>query len=229
MLHYLEQELRNRKTNDFRASIENVSRRGVLGGLLTTTGLVLAIDFSPAAAREVVKPYPTGGDGMPNKTVNDPKVFIAIGKDDMVTIMSHRAEMGTGVATSLPMVVADELEADWSKVKIVATDGDEPKYGNQDTDGSRSMRHFIQAMRQCGAAMRSMLEVGSGRQVGRRCCALQRQEPQGRSHRQGRQRTGQILHLRRTCRSGDGATCSGHRHPSPQVSRRIQLHGQGRN
>ncbi len=128
MLHYLEQELRNQRGNALRATIENVSRRGVLGGLLTTTGLVLAIDFSPASAREVVKPYPTGGDGMPNKTVNNPKVFIAIDKDGTVTIMSHRAEMGTGISTSLPMVVADEMEADWSKVKIVTTDGDEPKY-----------------------------------------------------------------------------------------------------
>ncbi len=166
MLHYLEQELRNQRGNAFRATIENVSRRGVLGGLLTTTGLVLAIEFSPASAREVVKPYPTGGDGMPNKTVNNPKVFIAIDKDGTVTIMSHRAEMGTGISTSLPMVVADEMEADWSKVKIVTTDGDEPKYGNQDTDGSRSMRHFIQAMRQCGAAMRQMLESAAAAKWG---------------------------------------------------------------
>jgi isoquinoline 1-oxidoreductase subunit beta len=166
MLHYLEQELRNRAGNAFRATIENVSRRGVLGGLLTTTGLVLAIEFSPATAREVMKPYGTGGDGMPNKTVNNPKIFISIGKDDVVTIMSHRAEMGTGISTSLPMVVADEMEADWSKVKIVQTDGDEPKYGNQDTDGSRSMRHFIQAMRQCGAAMRQMLETAAAAKWG---------------------------------------------------------------
>ena len=166
MLHYLEQELRNQRGNAIRATIENVSRRGVLGGLLTTTGLVLAIDFSPASAREAVKPYPTGGDGMPNKTVNNPKVFIAIDKDGTVTIMSHRAEMGTGISTSLPMVVADEMEADWSKVKIVTTDGDEPKFGNQDTDGSRSMRHFIQAMRQCGAAMRQMLESAAAAKWG---------------------------------------------------------------
>ena len=166
MLHYIEQELRGQRDKNLRVSIENVSRRGVLGGLLTTTGLILAIDFSPATAREVVKPYTTGGDGMPNKTVNNPKVFIAIDKDGTVTIMSHRAEMGTGVSTSLPMVVADEMEADWSQVKIVATDGDEPKYGNQDTDGSRSMRHFIQAMRQCGASMRQMLESAAAAKWG---------------------------------------------------------------
>ncbi|MEQ1719383.1 MAG: molybdopterin cofactor-binding domain-containing protein [Hyphomicrobium sp.] len=158
MLHYLEQAAQAARGETFKAVIENVSRRGVLGGLLTTTGLVLAINVNPAGAREAMKPYPTGGDGMPNKTVNDPRIFIAIDPDGNVTIASHRAEMGTGITTSLPMVVADEMEADWSRVKIVPTPGDEPKYGNQDTDGSRSMRHFIQPMRQCGAAMRTMLE-----------------------------------------------------------------------
>ncbi len=158
MLHYLEQAAEQAETPLLNAVIENVSRRTILGGLLTTTGLVLAISISPATAREALKPYGTGGDGMPNKTVNNPKIFIAIDKDGNVTIMSHRAEMGTGISTSLPMVVADEMEADWARVKIVATPGDEPRYGNQDTDGSRSMRHFIQPMRQCGAAMRTMLE-----------------------------------------------------------------------
>ncbi len=75
-----------------------------------------------------------------------------------MTIVTHRSEMGTGSRTSLPMVVADEMEADWAKVKIVQAPGDEKKYGNQDTDGSRSARHFIQPMRYCGAATRQMLE-----------------------------------------------------------------------
>src|SRR5262249_44447623 len=67
----------------------------------------------------------------------------------------------TGAKTSLPMVIADELEADWSRVKVVQSPGDEKKYGNQNTDGSRSMRHFIQPMRECGAAMRQMLEAAA--------------------------------------------------------------------
>ena len=52
------------------------------------------------------------------------------------------------------MIVADELEADWARVRVVQSPGDEKTYGNQDTDGSRSVRHFIQPMRQCGAAAR---------------------------------------------------------------------------
>jgi isoquinoline 1-oxidoreductase beta subunit len=56
------------------------------------------------------------------------------------------------------MVVADELEADWARVRVVEAEGDEAKYGNQDTDGSRSTRHYLMPMRQIGAAARTMLE-----------------------------------------------------------------------
>ena len=166
MLKYLEQELQSKRTPQLMAIVENVSRRGVLGGLLTSTGLVLAINVTPTAAREALKPYPTGGDTMPNKTVSDPRIFIAIDADGTVTIASHRAEMGTGITTGLPMVVADEMEAYWSRVRIMQTQADEPKYGNQDTDGSRSMRHFIQPMRQCGASMRQMLEAAAAAKWG---------------------------------------------------------------
>ena len=161
MLHYLEKLDTDTRRGPAAPSfpvIENVSRRGMLGGMLAGAGFVLAFRVQPASAREPLKPYPTGADGMPHKTVADPNVFIAIDKDGAVTIVTHRAEMGTGIRTSLPMVIADEMEADWSRVKIVQAPGDEPKYGNQDTDGSRSTRHFIQPMRQCGAAMRTMLE-----------------------------------------------------------------------
>src|SRR5262249_30181832 len=73
--------------------------------------------------------------------------------------------MGNGAArTGLPMMVADELEADWAKVRVVQSPGDELTYGNQDTDGSRSVRHWIQPMRQCGAAARQMLEQAAAAQ-----------------------------------------------------------------
>ena len=72
--------------------------------------------------------------------------------------------MGNGAArTALPMFVADELDADWAKVRVVQSPGDERTYGNQDTDGSRSVRHWIQPMRHCGAAMRLMLETAAAR------------------------------------------------------------------
>src|SRR5262245_50415432 len=137
--------------------IENVSRRGFLKGMLATGGLVVAAEFVPA--RAALAAYATGADKMPHGVRSDPHLFVSIAPDGVVTIVAIRSEMGTGSRTSLPMIVADELEADWSRVRVVQAPGDEEKYGNQDTDGSRSLRHHIQPMRQCGAAARQMLET----------------------------------------------------------------------
>ena len=143
------------------AIIENVSRRNLLKGIVGTGGLILAAQFLPRSALAdggSVNAYKTGADGMPGGVVWDPHVFVSIAPDGTVSIVTHRSEMGTGSRTSLPMVVADEMEADWARVKIIQAPGNEQKYGNQDTDGSRSIRHFIQPMRACGAATRQMLE-----------------------------------------------------------------------
>ncbi|RAI02359.1 twin-arginine translocation pathway signal protein [Acuticoccus sediminis] len=150
MLHYLEQEARAAHA---RTRILNVSRRTMLG--VTASGFALAAFVRPAGA---FAPYKTGGESMPHGLRTDPSVFVSIDREGNVTIVAHRSEMGTGSRTSLPMVLADEMGADWDRVKIVQAEGDEPKYGNQDTDGSRSMRHHIQSMRQMGASMRYMLE-----------------------------------------------------------------------
>lgn len=139
--------------------IENVSRRSILGGLLTTTGLMLSLKVLSPSEAEAAKLYAHGGLGMPNGVVMDPKVFVSIDKDGTVTIVAHRSEMGTGAKTALPMIIADEMEADWARVKVIQAPGDEPRYGNQDTDGSRSVRHYIQPMRVIGASMRQMLET----------------------------------------------------------------------
>jgi isoquinoline 1-oxidoreductase beta subunit len=74
--------------------------------------------------------------------------------------------MGQGVRTGLMLIVADELEADWSKLRITQAPGDEEKYGNQDTDGSRTTRHHFLAMRRIGAAARMMLESAAAAQWG---------------------------------------------------------------
>jgi isoquinoline 1-oxidoreductase beta subunit len=146
------------------AAIENVSRRGFLKGLIASGGLVVAAEFLPAGG--ALAAYATGAAKMTGGVVSDPHVFVSIDPSGLVTIVAHRAEMGTGSRTSLPMAVADELEADWSRVKVVQSPGDEEKYGNQNTDGSRSLRHFIQPMRQCGAAMRRMLETAAAQHWG---------------------------------------------------------------
>ena len=144
------------KSENNQAIITNVSRRNLLKGVVGSGGLVIAAQFVPAGV--AMAAYETGAGGMPGGVVWDPHVFVSIASDGTVTIVTHRSEMGTGSRTSLPMVVADEMEADWSKVKIIQAEGNEQKYGNQDTDGSRSIRHFTQPMRACGAAARQMLE-----------------------------------------------------------------------
>jgi isoquinoline 1-oxidoreductase subunit beta len=147
----------------FGSGVENVSRRSVLRALGIGGVMVLAVQVRPGKA---LAAYATGAGAMPHGTVNDPRVFVSIAADGTVTIVAHRAEMGTGVRTSLPMIVADEMGADWSRVKIVQAPGDEEKYGNQDTDGSRSTRHYLIPMRQIGAAARTMLEAAAAARWG---------------------------------------------------------------
>ncbi|PSL30088.1 xanthine dehydrogenase family protein molybdopterin-binding subunit [Dyadobacter jiangsuensis] len=86
-----------------------------------------------------------------------PNVYLKISDSGEVTIIAHRSEMGQGIRTSLPLVVADELGADWENVQIVQAEGDEKKYGNQNTDGSFSIRMFYKPMREAGAAAKQLL------------------------------------------------------------------------
>jgi isoquinoline 1-oxidoreductase subunit beta len=144
-------------------TLANVSRRFMLQGFVASGALVVGTSLLP---HPVLAGWATGAGKMPGGTVNDPHVFVAIDPSGTVTIIASRSEMGTGVRTSLPMVVADEMEADWLRVRVAQAPGDEKKYGNQDTDGSRSTRHFVQPMRQCGAAMRMMLEEAAARRWG---------------------------------------------------------------
>lgn len=145
-----------------RLSIVNISRRTFLKDL-ALSGFVLAAGFpSLLLADEAPKKY--GAEAMPHGWVDNPLVFVAIADDGTVTIVCHRSEMGQGIRTSLPLVVADELEANWLHVNVVQAPGDEARFGNQDTDGSRSMRHFFMPMRRVGAAARRMLETAAAAQ-----------------------------------------------------------------
>ena len=90
-----------------------------------------------------------------------PNAWLRIGEDGAVRIIVARSEMGQGVATSLPMLVAEELEADWSKVTIEFAPADmayaNPLFGAQATGGSTSVRGSYVPLRQAGAAAREML------------------------------------------------------------------------
>ena len=90
-----------------------------------------------------------------------PNAWLRIGTDDSVLVMVDRSEMGQGVATSLPMLLAEELEADWSKIKIEFAPADKaytnPMFGMQGTGGSTSVRAAFTPLRKAGAAARELL------------------------------------------------------------------------
>ncbi|QKJ34992.1 xanthine dehydrogenase family protein molybdopterin-binding subunit [Pseudomonas sp. MPDS] len=150
----------SRLPNDF--VLSNLSRRGFLKGASATGVLVLAASWGLPDAFAEDKKF--GGEGMPNGVIDDPQVYVSIATDGSVTVICNRSEMGQGVRTSLTMVVADELDADWAQVKVRQAPADEVRFGNQDTDGSRSMRHWYEPMRRCGAAARTMLELAAAAQ-----------------------------------------------------------------
>lgn len=84
-------------------------------------------------------------------------LFVALRSDGIVEVTCHRSDMGQQIRTSIAQIVADEMEADWSKVKVIQGLGDS-EYGDQNTDGSRSIRYNFQRLREMGASVRYMLE-----------------------------------------------------------------------
>jgi isoquinoline 1-oxidoreductase beta subunit len=85
-----------------------------------------------------------------------PNAFLQIDASGAVTIWASNTELGQGPRTALPMIVADELEADWSRVKVEQACSD-PKFGNLETGGSATIRTKFAPMRKAGAAARAML------------------------------------------------------------------------
>jgi isoquinoline 1-oxidoreductase subunit beta len=141
--------------------IENVSRpisrRGFLHVALASGVFVLSARFIPEPL--------WAAEGEASATSFEPSLWMSIASDGTVTIVAHRSEMGCGSRTALPLVVADELDADWSRVKIDQAIGD-PRYGDQDTDGSHSVRSNFDLMRQVGATGRVMLISAAAAQWG---------------------------------------------------------------
>ena len=136
----------------------------------------------PAAPRRRAPTTPKwGADGMPHGTVNNPLAFVSIAPDGTVTIVCHRSEMGQGVRTGMPLIVADELEADWARVKVAQATGDEvrvrqpghrrlpldPPLHRADAPGWRRRAHDAGG--------------GRGQALGRRRLRRRGEEPRGRS------------------------------------------------
>ena len=90
-----------------------------------------------------------------------PNAWVKIAPDSTITIVVDKAEMGQGIETSLPMLAAEELDADWSKIQIefapVSPDYKNPVFGSQGTGGSTTIRGSYTPMRMAGAAAREML------------------------------------------------------------------------
>ncbi|WP_298948374.1 molybdopterin cofactor-binding domain-containing protein [uncultured Polaribacter sp.] len=91
-----------------------------------------------------------------SKDYFEPNLFIQIEKNGNITLIASRSEMGQGIRTSLASAIADELEADWDYISVKQAIGHE-KYGNQNTDGSRSVRTKLEPMRKMGATAKLML------------------------------------------------------------------------
>jgi isoquinoline 1-oxidoreductase subunit beta len=142
-------------------TITNVSRRGFLTGLMGTGAFILAVRYVP----KKLWAQPVPGTIHADSAILHPNIFLGIDSDGTVYIVAHRSEMGTTTRTSLPMVVADELDADWKRVKIEQAIGDE-RFGDQSTDGSYSIRSFFDVMRQAGATARTMLIQAAAQQWG---------------------------------------------------------------
>ena len=109
-----------------------------------TSGFLLGFYLPSSAAEPTNAPF-------------EPNAWLRIAPDGIVTITVAKQEMGQGVLTSLSMIVADELEADWSKVRAVQADAHPNKYGGQGTGGSSSVRTSYEKLRNAGATARGML------------------------------------------------------------------------
>jgi isoquinoline 1-oxidoreductase subunit beta len=147
------------------------SRRAFLEKVFSAGALVVAAPLLPTTAEAQQAASTKGNSGN-----WQPSVYLGIEPSGDVKIVAHRSEMGTGCRTVLPMIVADELEADWKRVQIIQAPGD-VKYGSQNTDGSCSVRDFYDALRSAGASARNMLENAAAGKWG-----VPEEECQGRNH-----------------------------------------------
>src|SRR5678815_1443079 len=112
-------------------------------------GLLAAVYLDPVS--EVF------GQGAPAPANFVPNAFIKIGPDGFVTIVSKNPEIGQGVKTSLPMMIAEELDVDWKNVRIEQADNDPKTYGRQFAGGSMATPMHWEELRRVGAVARLML------------------------------------------------------------------------
>ncbi len=142
------------------AKISKLDRRDFIKvTALAGGGLALGVYFPGLARRDDERT----GAAAPLQ----PNAFVRIEADGTVTIWSARSDMGQGVRTAMPMIVAEELDADWSTVRILQADAHPTQYGRMMTVGSSSVRgHAWMALRQAGATARAMLVAAAAARWG---------------------------------------------------------------
>ena len=110
-------------------------------------GMIIGLYFKPSLV----------GQGQQRAVIPVPGSFIRIAPDGIVTIIAKNPEIGQGVKTSLPMMIADELDVDWKNVRVEQASYDATKYSNQSAGGSTAIPQAWNPMRRVGAAARAML------------------------------------------------------------------------
>lgn len=133
-----------------------LSRRDFLHAAAAAGGGLVVSGLVPAPLRA----EPLGGGAAARWPV-----FLQVTSDDTVTVWLTKSEMGQGVLTALPMIVAEELEADWARVRVRLADFD-PKFGSQGTGGSASVRTMYPVLRKAGAQAREMLVAAAAARWG---------------------------------------------------------------
>src|SRR5437879_8350523 len=138
-----------------------MERRDFLKFTVAASGGLLIGIYLPTASKLVRADEKTADGFMPN-------AFVRIGSDDRITVIVNHSEMGQGVYTALPMLLAEELDANWSKVGFESAPVDpkynHPVFGMQMTGGSTSVWSAFEQFRQAGAAARAMLIAAAAQQ-----------------------------------------------------------------
>lgn len=131
-------------------------------GALATAGAA----FTLALSNRTIRAFVSGVESSGTAEAFTPSAWIQIYEDGAVTLISHRVEMGQGIRSTLPAAIADELEANFSRIRVVQADGDVKVWGDQNTDGSESLRGHLENMRRLGATARTMLEQAAAARWG---------------------------------------------------------------
>jgi isoquinoline 1-oxidoreductase subunit beta len=148
-----------------------VSRRGVLRAALAGGGIFWLGAVPQAQAQNApAVAVGAGGPNILNPEAYNAMAWLRIEADNSIRVMVAKSEMGQGVLTALPMILADELEADWATVKPehapLGRAFDDPRANARDTGGSRSIRLSYELMRTLGASAREMLVTAAAARWG---------------------------------------------------------------